>query len=282
MIVYSEVRKVCESIIFCITKFNLESNKMKTKIISLVVMALFVISVSAWAQKPNKQLRNGAGQNGKVMRNQGQGMAANNQYGAQHVPRWRMEELNLTQDQKSKIGEIAKSYFASLKELMGNTQPGEDRRAKVVILADNSALAVIALLSTEQRDLALKMSIADNFLKPGQIARGIMFWLNQLNLTPDQKVQVRTILQGCRKEVMMIRNDNSLTQDQKMVRVREIRKAAFEKILALLSPEQKMNVEQKLKSAGGVNFDDDNFFGGSGNVKGPRVNNNRDNTEDEF
>ena len=61
---------------------------------------------------------------------------------------------------------------------------------------------------------------------------------DELKLTPDQKAKLQPIIQDEMTQIRAVRDDSSLSMDQKMSKVDEIKKTSFPKIQAVLTPEQ--------------------------------------------
>jgi Spy/CpxP family protein refolding chaperone len=61
----------------------------------------------------------------------------------------------------------------------------------------------------------------------------------ELGLTADQKKQLNALQQDQRKQMKGVKNDSSLSAEQKQAKVKEIRQAGIEKRDALLTPEQR-------------------------------------------
>lgn len=61
---------------------------------------------------------------------------------------------------------------------------------------------------------------------------------NPLNLTEDQKAKLRPILQDENQQMEALRNDTSMTREQKIAKANEVRQNASPKIKAILTPEQ--------------------------------------------
>src|SRR5215467_2065610 len=61
---------------------------------------------------------------------------------------------------------------------------------------------------------------------------------NPLNLTEEQKTKLRPILMDERQQMETVRNDSSLSNEQKIAKVQQIRETASPKIKAVLTPEQ--------------------------------------------
>lgn len=115
--------------------------------------------------------------------------------------------------------------------------------------------------------------------------RHMQMLAQKLNLTDEQKQQFQQIGQQTRQQGMAIRNDSSLTSDQKREKMQGVRKQAHQQMFAILTPEQKDQLKQlreqrkkdheKEKDAGGQDngqasakqksgnpADDDDLFAG--------------------
>jgi len=66
----------------------------------------------------------------------------------------------------------------------------------------------------------------------------------KLNLTDAQKEQFQQIGKDMRKQGMTIRQDSSLTPDQKKEKMLALRKQAHQQMFAVLTPEQKEQLKQ--------------------------------------
>jgi Spy/CpxP family protein refolding chaperone len=97
----------------------------------------------------------------------------------------------------------------------------------------------------------------------------------KLNLTDAQKQQFQEISQNMRKQAMTIRQDSSLSDDQKKEKMQSLRKQAHQQMFGVLTPEQKDKLkemreqhmkEQKDKGPGNQasarQADDDDPFAG--------------------
>jgi protein CpxP len=75
-------------------------------------------------------------------------------------------------------------------------------------------------------------------------------WLSQhLNLTEDQKKQLRPILAGEFKQMRAVGEDASLTQDQKRERMKQIHEASRPQVQGILTPEQQQKFAQMREEA---------------------------------
>ena len=75
-------------------------------------------------------------------------------------------------------------------------------------------------------------------------------WLSQqLNLTQDQKKQLKPILAGEFKQMRAVGEDASLTQDQKREKMKQIHEASRPQVQAILTPEQQQKFAQMKEEA---------------------------------
>jgi protein CpxP len=65
----------------------------------------------------------------------------------------------------------------------------------------------------------------------------------ELGLTDQQKQQMKSLQQDQRKQMKAVRDDSSLTQEQKQEKFKEIHKAGMEKRDALLTPDQREKMQ---------------------------------------
>jgi Spy/CpxP family protein refolding chaperone len=69
-----------------------------------------------------------------------------------------------------------------------------------------------------------------------------------LNLTAEEQTQVKAIFDELMPQMKAIREDQSLSQDDKKAKSKELRTAADAKIRALLTPEQQTAFDEYLKN----------------------------------
>jgi Spy/CpxP family protein refolding chaperone len=65
-----------------------------------------------------------------------------------------------------------------------------------------------------------------------------------LNLTDDQKAQIKKIHEEAKSQVDAINNDSSLSADQKQAKIREVRKDSHKQVEAMLTPEQRKTMKE--------------------------------------
>src|SRR5881227_2885506 len=61
----------------------------------------------------------------------------------------------------------------------------------------------------------------------------------ELNLTEDQKTKIQPILQDTQKQMQDVRNDTSLSQQDRMAKVRSVHENAMKQVEPILTAEQR-------------------------------------------
>lgn len=69
--------------------------------------------------------------------------------------------------------------------------------------------------------------------------------MSDLNLTETQKSQAKSILQESKDQAKLVRENASLTPEQKKARMKEIKRAGYDQFRQILTPEQQRTLDQK-------------------------------------
>ena len=85
--------------------------------------------------------------------------------------------------------------------------------------------------------------------------RDMMEMYKDLNLTKDQEAKIKAINDEQREKFQGLRNDNSMNDDSKKEKMREMQKDRQEKINAVLTKEQQEKLAAKMKDRGNRNPD---------------------------
>ena len=65
-----------------------------------------------------------------------------------------------------------------------------------------------------------------------------------LNLTTDQQTQVKAIFDATHAQAKVVSDDTTLSQDDRMAKMKELHEAAFSKVKTILTPEQKKKFDE--------------------------------------
>jgi protein CpxP len=63
-----------------------------------------------------------------------------------------------------------------------------------------------------------------------------------LNLTDDQKAQMKKIHEGAKSQIAAVNNDSSLSADQKQAKIQSIHRDTHKQVEAMLTPEQRQTM----------------------------------------
>ena len=73
----------------------------------------------------------------------------------------------------------------------------------------------------------------------------------KLNLTPDQQAEIKSIRENMKQQAQAIKNDSSLTADQKKAKFKELRQSTHEQMMAKLNPDQQAKFKEMQKERRG-------------------------------
>lgn len=195
---------------------------MKTRLFALVIAMLFVIGTTCTAEQ-------------KTPRGERQAK------GAQAGQAGRMQDnpLGLSKDQMIKVRDIVKKFREDAQEVLKSDASKEEKQTKLQTLRTKAGEAIMAILTPEQQAKAKETGWVDRILsprKPGAPMLGAV--LRQLDLSAEQRASVKTILEDMATQAKAIKDDTSLTPQQKRAKAAELRRATIAKIEAVLTPEQ--------------------------------------------
>jgi Spy/CpxP family protein refolding chaperone len=71
--------------------------------------------------------------------------------------------------------------------------------------------------------------------------------LANLNLTDDQKAQIKQLHEGTRAKVEAVNSDSSLSAEQKQAKIHDIRREMHEQVKKVLTPDQRKQFEENMR-----------------------------------
>ena len=152
-------------------------------------------------------------------------------------------KLNLTDDQRAKLKSLHSSMRQQIETLRGDaTLSADDKRAKIRSLRESSRPQFQAVLTPEQQQL-VKNTRHNRF--EGRGFRGGRGPRADLGLTSDQRSQIQTIHKGAKDQVNAIRNDATLSSEQKEAKLRSLFQNSRQQVSAILTPEQQQKLRER-------------------------------------
>jgi len=143
------------------------------------------------------------------------------------------KELKLTDDQIKKVQEMGEKNREKFQEIFNGDEA--DRPQKMQALMEENRKAVAALLTPEQskrlKEISLQQRGATAFADP-EVAKA-------LDLSEDQQTKVKSINEETATAMRDLFTPGQPPDDDARKKIADLRKNSGDKLLALLSPEQK-------------------------------------------
>jgi len=120
--------------------------------------------------------------------------------------------------------------------------------AKCAVLA-SSLLAMLTMAAPGRAQSSgsdMGQDQAQSQAAPAQTEDKHMREFAGLNLTDEQKTQIKQIRTDSRSQMEAVKADTSLAADAKQAKIREIRKGSHQQMLKVLTPEQRKQMKQNM------------------------------------
>jgi Spy/CpxP family protein refolding chaperone len=150
-----------------------------------------------------------------------------------------MKELNLSAEQKAKLKTIHEAEKNEMQGLKANGRTEADKAARKEI-HEKYKTQLESVLTEEQKAKfkeGRKEGRGDNNNNDGREERGREMG-RELNLSADQKTKVASLNTGFKTKMEAIRNNSSLTNEEKKAQTKSIAEAHKMNLNAILTPEQ--------------------------------------------
>ena len=157
------------------------------------------------------------------------------------------KQLNLTVDQQNKLKSIRESQHKEMESLKTKSLTGDQFKTQRKDLHKKYQYQMQLVLTPAQKAQmeAFKVERKDNGGKKGQWEKGGKGmtkrggdFQKELNLTQAQKDQLSKMRTDVKGQMQSIRNDQSLTQDQKKEKLHSLKKDQHQKFKSVLTKEQ--------------------------------------------
>lgn len=159
------------------------------------------------------------------------------------------DPLNLTADQRAQLKSIHQSTREQLLALRNDqTLAPEQRQAKARSIQQGAHQQMLGILTPQQQEIMKNNRREGHGRGPGRgFGRGEGSGDGDraaLGLTADQRSQLKSIHESTRDQVTTIRNDATLTQEQKMEKIRSIHQGVRQQVSGILTPEQREKMKE--------------------------------------
>lgn len=165
------------------------------------------------------------------------------------------EILSLTPEQKAKAGPIFSQARTQIEAIRQEAQ----NKVKALIQRTNEQLKPILNPDQQQKLDELRNRVESQMQNRPEAAAApsregaggggprmgpLERLANELNLTDDQKAKIKPILDETMPQVRAVFQDSTLSQQEKMAKIKSLRDAGFEKVRPLLDPGQQQKLDQ--------------------------------------
>lgn len=159
------------------------------------------------------------------------------------------EHLNLTEEQKKAIEPIIANEIKEIQALRADTTLSrEEKIEKMKAIRQTTKEEINKVLTPEQQG---KWTEAKEEMKDEtkenvglMIQQRMAAMSERLNLSDAQKQKIQPIVENEIKGMLAARDDESLSQEQKVEKMKAIRQTSREDINKVLTPEQKAKLEE--------------------------------------
>jgi Spy/CpxP family protein refolding chaperone len=154
------------------------------------------------------------------------------------------QELNLSDQQKTQMQSLMQNQRQQVQAVRNDSSlTAQQKQDKLKQLRESNHHQVMAVLTPEQQQKWQQFRSEHKGMGKGGMGGG-MGPMARLNLTPEQKTKLQPIFQSSRQQMQAVRNDASLTPEQKQAKIREIRQNTQSQVNGILTPEQQQQWQQ--------------------------------------
>lgn len=157
------------------------------------------------------------------------------------------EKLGLTNEQVQSIVEKVKEFHDQAIQIRQSTMTQDEKKSKIQTLRQSTGESILNVLTAEQREKAEQMRFVERLLQP-KPGMGLMRIMAKLDLTEQQKTEIKALIESHREQCEAVRNDTTLSPDAKRTKIQELRQSSLEKIKALLNAEQVKKLEELMQN----------------------------------
>lgn len=173
-------------------------------------------------------------------------------------------QLNLTADQQARLKSLREQQRTELQAIRSNTSlSAEQQKAQAGELRKKYRAQTEAIFTPDQKAQMEKMRSewkakgkearkgAKGDHRKGGFKKGKFG--QDLGLSQEQKDRMASLRQESRKQFDAIRNDKSLSDEQKKAKLADLRKQQHESMKSILTPEQQQKLQSMKKDRGAKN-----------------------------
>lgn len=155
------------------------------------------------------------------------------------------QKLNLTQQQQDQLKPIMEKGREQAKAIWQDNSLNKDqKREKLQALHQQTKAEVNGILTPQQQQQMASLREEGKQRMAGRHEKFGQKMAQKLNLTQQQQDQLKPMFEKQREEAKAIRQDNSLTSEQKKEKMQALRQQTQSQMNQVLTPEQQQQLQQ--------------------------------------
>jgi Spy/CpxP family protein refolding chaperone len=163
-----------------------------------------------------------------------------------------LKALNLTEDQKAKFKTQNENFHKQLEDLKKNDDiTVRDWKQKAEAIRNARKESMQSILTSDQKAQIQKMKEQGKARNEDMAKRMQDRMKTELNLTPDQSSKLETNHKAISEEMQKIRDNSSLTDEQKREQMKTLHQKQKENLKSILTPEQMEKMKQRRQDSEG-------------------------------
>ena len=157
-----------------------------------------------------------------------------------------VNRLNLSEEQKAKFKSLNEDFRTQMEELKKKDDiTVKEWRSRMENLRKDHRDKISSLLTDDQKNQLKKSREARQLRQSDRRKEGFDRMRTRLNLTDDQAAKLKQSHSDMAEKIQSIREDQSLTDDQKKKQVKELKKKNQENLKTILSEDQLKRLHEK-------------------------------------
>jgi len=157
-----------------------------------------------------------------------------------------VNRLNLSEEQKAKFKSLNEDFRTQMEELKKKDDiTVKEWRSRMENLRKDHRDKISSLLTDDQKNQLKKSREARQLRQSDRRKEGFDRMRTRLNLTDDQAAKLKQSHSDMAEKIQSIREDQSLTDDQKKEQVKELKKKNQENLKTILSEDQLKRLHEK-------------------------------------
>jgi len=157
-----------------------------------------------------------------------------------------VNRLNLSEEQKAKFKSLNEDFRTQMEELKKKDDiTVKEWRSRMENLRKDHRDKISSLLTDDQKNQLKKSREARQLRQSDRRKEGFDRMRTRLNLTDDQAAKLKQSHSDMAEKIQSIRENQSLTDDQKKEQVKELKKKNQENLKTILSEDQLKRLHEK-------------------------------------